>query len=65
MPIGFRDAFLTRYRWPAILVGAAAAVLMTVALYRVTAPKPSRVGDLDTRDIPEAEILRVGALPVT
>lgn len=61
----FRDAFVARYRWPLILAGAIAAVLATVVLYQVTTPKPEQVGGVDVKELPEAQILRVGALPVT
>ena len=61
----FREAFVARYRWPLILAGVIAAVLATVVLYQVTAPKPEQVGGVDVKALPEAQILRVGALPVT
>lgn len=61
----FRDAVVARYRWPLILAGVLAGVLATVLLYQLTAPKPERVGGVDVKDLPEEQILRVGALPVT
>lgn len=61
----FREAFVARHRWPLILAGVLAGVLSTVVLYNVSAPTPERVGGVDVKDLPEAQILRVGALPVT
>ena len=60
-----REAFVARYRWPLILAGAVGGVLATVLLYNLSAPKPEQVGGVDVKDLPEAQILRVGALPVT
>ena len=61
----FREALLARYRWPLILAGVVAGVLATVLLYNVTTPKAEEVGGVAVKDLPEAQILRVGALPVT
>lgn len=60
-----RETLLSRYRWPLILVSVGAGVLATVLLYNVTSPKPEQVGGVDVKELPEAQILRVGALPVT
>jgi hypothetical protein len=60
-----REALVARYRWPLILAGAIAGVLATVLLYSISSPRPEQVGGVDVKDLPEAQILRVGALPVT
>ena len=61
----FREGLLARYRWPVILSGAVAGVLATVVLYNISSPNPEQVGGVDVKDLPEAQILRLGALPVT
>lgn len=61
----FREALMARYRWPLILAGVIAGVLTTVLLYNVSTPKAEMVGGVAVKDLPESQILRVGALPVT
>lgn len=53
-----------RYRWAAALSAAMAAVVLLVLVYRLTAPTPqATTGSGD--QIPDGDVLRVGALPVT
>lgn len=63
MPIESRNGFTDRYRWAIALSTALAAVVLLVFVYRLTAPTPQTTVSGD--QIPEGDVLRVGALPVT
>lgn len=58
-----RKEFTARYSWAIALSTALAAVVLLVLVYRLTAPTPQRTTSGD--QIPEGDVLRVGALPVT
>lgn len=64
MPIESRNGFTDRYRWAIALSTALAAVVLLVFVYRLTAPTPQRTTSSGDQ-IPEGDVLRVGALPVT
>ena len=62
MPTEYRNGFTARYRWPIALAAALATVIMLVLAYRLTEPTMTTLGG---EGIPESDVLRVGALPVT
>ncbi|HZO20275.1 MAG TPA: hypothetical protein VFB46_14890 [Gemmatimonadaceae bacterium] len=65
MASGLRDGFAARYRWAVVLFGSLAAIALLVLAYRLTAPgADERTTDRGER-VPEGDVLRVGALPVT
>ena len=58
------NGFVTRHRGVIALGAALTAIVLLVLVYRLTASKPeptSAVGE----PIPEGDVLKVGALPVT
>lgn len=59
-----RKEFTARYSWAIALSTALAAVVLLVLVYRLTAPTPQRTTS-SGEQIPEGDVLRVGALPVT
>lgn len=59
-----RNGFASRYSWAIALSTALAAVVLLVLIYRLTAPTPRTITGSGDR-IPESDVLRVGALPVT
>ena len=59
-----RNGFTSRYSWAIALSTALAAVVLLVFVYRLTAPTPQTITGSGDR-IPESDVLRVGALPVT
>jgi hypothetical protein len=65
MPTVFRNRFTARYRWVIGLCGAIATVAVLVLIYRLTAPRTTQTTTASGQQIPESEILKVGALPVT
>ena len=65
MPTDSRDSFSGRYRWALALALPLAAIVLLVFLYRVTTPKTVQTTAPSGASIPEGDVLRVGALPVT
>ena len=65
MPTEPRNSFTGRYRWAMALIVPLAAIVLLVLLYRVTAPKTAQTTTPGGAAIPEGDVLRVGALPVT
>jgi hypothetical protein len=65
MPTDSRNSFSGRYRWAFLLALPLAAIVLLVFLYRVTAPKTAQTTAPSGATIPEGDVLRVGALPVT
>lgn len=59
-----RNGFTDRYRWAIALSAAMAVVVLLVLVYRLTAPTPQATS-AGGAQIPEGDVLRVGALPVT
>ena len=60
-----RNWFAGRYRWAMALSLPLAAIVLLVFIYRVTAPKSEQTTAASGATIPEGDVLRVGALPVT
>jgi hypothetical protein len=65
MPTESRTWFTGRYRWAMALSLPLAAIVLLVFIYRVTAPKTTQTTAESGGRIPEGDVLRVGALPVT
>ena len=65
MPADFRNWFTGRYRWAMALTLPLAAIVLLLFIYRVTAPKTTQTTAPSGGTIPEGDVLRVGALPVT
>jgi hypothetical protein len=65
MATEFRSRFTGRYRWAMALALPLAAIILLVFIYRVTAPRTAQTTAPSGGTIPEADVLRVGALPVT
>jgi hypothetical protein len=65
MPPDLRNSVSGRYRWALALALPLAAIVLLVFLYRVTAPKTTQTTAPSGSAIPEGDVLRVGALPVT
>ena len=65
MPIESRSWLTGRYRWAMALALPLAAIILLVFIYRVTAPKTAQTTAPSGSAIPEGDVLRVGALPVT
>jgi len=65
MPTESRNWFTGRNRWAMALAIPLAAIVLLVFLYRVTAPKTTQTTAPSGATIPEGDVLRVGALPVT
>ena len=59
-----REPFSNRYRRHIGFGGWLGGVLLTVVLYNVTAPRPTRLAD-GGRQVSDGETIQVGALPVT
>ena len=60
-----REGFAARYRWAIVLFASLAAVALLVLAYRLTAPGAYERATARGERIPERDVLRVGALPVT
>jgi hypothetical protein len=60
-----RTWFTGRYGWAMALAIPLAAIVLLVFIYRVTAPKTTQTTAESGGRIPEGDVLRVGALPVT
>jgi hypothetical protein len=60
-----RDRFATRNRLAIGVVAAVALIAMLVLAYRLTAPDSTQTTTSSGERIPESDVLRVGALPVT
>ena len=65
MPSESRNWMTGRYRWAMALALPLAAIVLLVFIYRVTAPETAQTTAPSGSTIPEGDILRVGALPVT
>ena len=65
MPTDSRNWLTGRYRWAMALALPLAAIVLLVFIYRVTAPKTVQTSAPSGAAIPEGDVLRVGALPVT
>jgi hypothetical protein len=65
MPTEYRNWFTGRNRWAMALAIPLAAIVLLVFLYRVTAPRTTQTTAESGGRIPEGDVLRVGALPVT
>jgi small-conductance mechanosensitive channel len=65
MPTESRNWFTGRYRWAMALSLPLAAIVLLVFIYRVTAPKTAQTTAPSGATVPEGDVLRVGALPVT
>ena len=65
MPTESRNWLTGRYRWAMALILPLAAIVLLVFIYRVTAPRTAQTTAPSGGTIPEADVLRVGALPVT
>lgn len=60
-----RNRVTARYGWAIALAAALAAVMLLVLVYRATEPKTAQTVAPNGESIPESDVLRVGALPVT
>lgn len=60
-----RSRVAARYRWAIALAAPLVAVMLLVLVYRATEPRTAQTMAPDGESIPEGDVLRVGALPVT
>ncbi|HLA13591.1 MAG TPA: hypothetical protein VJZ25_01085 [Gemmatimonadaceae bacterium] len=58
------NGFAARHRWALALSTVLGAILLLVLVYRFTAPG-ARTTSSSREALPEGDVLRVGALPVT
>ena len=65
MATEFREPFTVRYRRAIALATPVVSVVLSVLFYYVTMPKSVQSADSSGRDVPESQLLQVGALPVT
>jgi hypothetical protein len=65
MPNESRNGFFARYRSALGLVAALVVVALLVLVYRWTAPANEQTTTATGGQVPEGDVLRVGALPVT
>jgi|GEM_PF-1764403 hypothetical protein len=59
------DRFVVRHRTALLAAAAVAAVILVVVGYELTLPKSAQTTAASGAPVPENELLRVGALPVT
>jgi len=57
--------FAARHRWSVGLLSTVAALVVLILVYRLTTPKTSQMGLAPGQGIPDSDVLKVGALPVT
>jgi len=57
--------FAARHRWAVGLLSTVATLVVLILVYRLTAPKTSQMGLAPGQRIPDGDVLKVGALPVT
>jgi len=57
--------FAARHRWAVGFLSTVAALVVLILVYRLTAPKASQMGFAPGQRIPDGDVLKVGALPVT